>query len=132
MNYAEAVGRVFRECLFAEDEPKSDPVIVDGITATFGFHPGRLADAKDKLRSLLVGMLPNEFLSTDGGGGSFLRLPMTKNGEHWGDHANCQELMCLAIGAGLARYCVQREWWAALPGGMPYIAFDLGVAPVSP
>lgn len=55
----------------------------------------------------------------------FLLFSFTRDGEHWGEHINCQELVCLAIGTGLANYCLSREFWRLLPGGVPYVVFDL-------
>lgn len=125
MTYAERVTDLFMKCLFQEGEPTEGAIVVPGITATFGFHPGRVAEARDAIRDVASAIVTDDFRKGGGGGMSFLQLCMTRNGEHWGEHANCQELCCLSIAAGIAEWCAPRELWAILPGGMPYVAFDV-------
>lgn len=40
----------------AADEPKDDPLIVEGIMARYGFHPGRVAERTDDIAALPGGM----------------------------------------------------------------------------
>jgi hypothetical protein len=125
MNHATAIHDLFVGCLFREGEPTDGAVMVDGITAKFGFHPERVAEAREPLRRAADAIVTDGFRKTGGGGMSFLSLCETRDGEQWGEHVNCQELCCLAIATGLASWCMPRELWGILPGGMPYVVFDL-------
>lgn len=122
---ASRVDDIFTRCLFTDGEPTEGAVIVHGITATFGFHPGRLSESKADIRAISDVIVGPDFRKDGGGGTSFLNLCVTKDGEHWGEHPNCQELMCLAVASGIASYCLPREFWGVLQGGVPYVTFDL-------
>ncbi len=120
----QAVDTLARECLFAADEPKDDPLIVEGITTRYGFHPGRVAERTDAIAALLA-ELPHEFQTTGGGGWSFLNACNDKHGRLWtGEHRVMEALLCLGIAAGKARWQLPRELWSALPGGMPYVSVN--------
>lgn len=122
----EAVHTIMTDCLYREDEltrddagnfvtPK-DAIVVQGITSIFGLHPQRVTAHRLEIKELL------EELSDDFKEGmSFLRLPLTKDDELWGEHGDAQALMVLGIAAGLMRYLTPREMWGILPGGMPYL-----------
>lgn len=122
------VDTVMRDCLFfAEEAPNNqvppDAVVVHGIIRSFGFHPGRLESHRENVRSMLM-ELPPEFLASRGGGMSFLNACMTRTGKHWGEHSNMECLFVLGIGLGLAKWCLPREMWGVMPGGMPYVVVD--------
>lgn len=70
------------DCLFAEGEDTSNPVITNGILHNFGFHRGRLMGHKQEIAELLNG-LPEDFRADKGGGWSFLNACMTKTGRQW-------------------------------------------------
>ena len=128
---AESVDRIMLDSLLKEEEviggsPK-DAVMVQGITATFGFHQGRLLSHKPELAAL-ANKMPLSFHKEGGGGASFLNLCEDRDGELWGQHRDMQDLVVLCIGVGIAEYCASRELWGLLPGGMPYIGFDTGVS----
>jgi len=107
-----------------KSKPPEDAIIVHGITQRFGFHPERIKEQRPAIKKLLDEM-PIEFHRKHGGGGwSFLQLCLDKNGNHWGEHINMQDLCVLAIGSGLGEWCFPREIWPALPGGVPYVMFD--------
>lgn len=108
-----------------DGKPPEDSVIVDGIMGKYAFHPDRIAAAKEKIRWLLDEM-PDEFHKGKGGGWSFLNLCMDKHGTHWAEHPTMNDLICLGIGAGMAKWATGREFWNAMPGGMPYVIFDTG------
>jgi len=124
---ASEVRDLLEKCLYDDempgDEPPKDAVLVEGILHTFGFHPERLEN-KPRLIELLRD-LPDEFMKDKGGGHSFLAMCMDRHGNHWAEHPTMEILMCLAIGAGLAKYSFPREIWGSLPGGMPYFHVDL-------
>lgn len=49
---SEIVRDLFMSCLFDDGEPTDGAVMVEGITITVGFHPGRLAERKDEIRKI--------------------------------------------------------------------------------
>lgn len=117
------IDSLFTSCLFRDGEPTDGAVMVEGITAHFGFHPDRLQAAVPELRALVDSTVPDAFMSGGGGGSSFLALAFDRLGCHWAEHPTLQQLVVMCIGAGLADYCLPREVWPVLPGGMPYVAF---------
>lgn len=129
MNISKEVDSIMRFCLFKSEEiidgqAPADAVFVDGISAKLGFHSGRLAEKREEIRGLLNEMSP-EFHTKGGGGMTFLNLCNDKNGDQWtGFHRSMQLNIPLGMGVGMARYCLPRELWTALPGSMPYVVFD--------
>ena len=116
-NMSELVRNAFAKCIFNEDEDKTDYVTVEGIVNNFGLHPQRLEEQRELVTALLA-ELPAEFKE----GNTFLNLFTTKNGELWtGEHTVCEQLTVMAVGLDLMTYCFQREMWAVLPGGVPYV-----------
>lgn len=116
-NMSGLVRDAFMDCLFKEEEDKTNYVEVEGIMNNFGLHPQRL-EGKRELITALLAELPTEFKE----GWSFLNFCTNKNGELWtGEHAVCEQLIVMAIGLDLMSYCMPREMWAILPGGVPYI-----------
>jgi len=126
---AENVRDVICKCLFTHDEmpdaesPPDDAVLVEGIVCTYAFHPQRLEEHKSAIAAMLS-ELPDEFMTSGGGGWSFLQACVDRDGRHWGEHPAMGALFALGIGAGLARYLLPREFWAVMPGGVPYIVVD--------
>ena len=125
---AEQIKEIIMDCLYMDEEitegetPK-DAVMVKGIVRNFGFHPGRLESHREEVKAILNQMKP-EFHANQGGGWSFLNLCEDKDGNLWAEHPTMEELIVLAMGLGMARYCLPREAWEVLPGGVPYIVFD--------
>lgn len=130
MNLADTVRNLFFDSLFRPEELPANggapdgAVLVDGLAQKFGFHPARLEAHRTEILEILSQM-PESFYKSKGGGMSFLELCMDKNGIHWAEHPTMEMLVALAIGLKLAEYCAAREMWAILPGGVPYIVFDL-------
>lgn len=116
---ANNVETVIKDCLFLDEEDKSNPVISEGIMNAFGFHPERLESHREDIRSMLSA-LPDEFHADKGGGMSFLNACMTRDGEHWGEHPSMDKLFVLGQALGLAKLALPRAMWNVLPGGMPY------------
>ena len=119
------IDNLFRSCLFLDGEPTHDAVLVGG----FGLHPGRLASTVPALRALVAGTVPDAFMADGGGGASFLDLAFDRVGLHWAEHPTMQQFVVMCIGAGLASYCLPRQFWHVLPGGMPYVVFRSAVQP---
>ena len=122
---AESVEQIFLDCLFRDDElvdgkPEIEPIKAEGIIRNFGFHPIRLNEHKTEIIELLQ-ELPKEFFKDSGGSWSFLNACMDEHGNHWGEHRNIEQLFCLGIGLGIARFQFPRSMWSAFPGGVPYV-----------
>lgn len=121
---SEKVRDIFGFGLFKDDEiengkPTGDFIEVEGVTGKFGFHP-RIKDKKEEIQTLINELNPN-FKE----GWTFLNLPFDKHDNHWGEHLNCEQLYVISKAVGLAQFSMPREMWEVLPGGMPYIAFEI-------
>lgn len=117
---ATTVETIFRACLFSDDEDTSDHAVARGIVTNVGFHPGRLAEQRAVVATLLR-ELPAEFMADGGGGWSFLNACLDRNGEQWtGDHGVMERLFLLGLALGMVQEQLPREMWSVLPGGMPY------------
>lgn len=129
------LNKIMLDCLFLPEEmttpdvPPEGAVIVSGITINVGFHPVRLESHRAEIATMILD-LPTHFRNDGpeaGQGWSFLNLCMDRDGKQWtGMHSDCEALTVLSIGLGLAKFTVPRELWSVLPGGVPYIVFDLG------
>lgn len=109
------------DCMY-QDDPQTAPadaVMVDGITMKFGFDPKRVEANRTLIGNLIDEIVPEAFYE----GMSFLNLCEAKDGEHWGEHQNMQELYVIAAAIGRARFLLPKDLWGSLPGGMPYIMF---------
>lgn len=116
-NMSELTSNAFMDCLFKEGEDTTNHVEVQGLTNMFGLHPQRLEEKRELVTALLA-ELPVEFKE----GYTFLNLCTTKDGKQWtGMHRVCEQLVVMAIGLGLMEYCLPREMWVFLPGGVPYL-----------
>lgn len=124
---SENVESIFLKCLFKDGENTDEAIIADGITAKMGFHPDRLKENESNIIDMLQ-QLPDSFQKSGGGGMSFLNACTDKNGNQWtGMHRMMESLFCLGMAIGKVEYCVPREYWGALPGGMPYLVVDSGM-----
>lgn len=131
----EQVNKAFLNSLYTDLEVKDlkggspeGTIIVEGIRHRYGFHPIRLKEKCDRVRTWLAA-LPSEFhreANGGGGGWSFLNACNQENGVQWtGLHIRMEQLFCLGMGLGFAKSQLPREVWHALPGGMPYYVIDL-------
>lgn len=128
MNKAEKVRELMMRVLFKKEElvdggPPADAIVVEGLMGKYGFHAGRVAEISEEVRYLLNEM-PDSFHKEKGGGMSFLQLCMDKHDEHWAEHPTMNDLICLGLATKMASYCMPRDYWHVLPGGMPYVTFD--------
>lgn len=129
LSTAQIVGGIFRACLFTDLEVsiaggKPVHVVGPGITSTVGFHPERLQAYTAHIAQTLRRM-NHQFFQDSGGGWSFLNLCLDKDFHQWGEHINCEQLCQLAIASGMGSWCMPRELWSDLPGGMPYVVFTI-------
>jgi hypothetical protein len=122
---SEKVIKLFENCLFKEEEiingkPIVDPICAEGVMSKIGFHPERIKEATNEIVEML-NCLPEEFKS----GYTFLNFCQTKDGKQWtGLHQVCDQLVTMGIAIGKITYCLPREMWSILPGGVPYIQIN--------
>ena len=116
-NMSSQVSLAFMKCLFKEGEDTTNNVRVEGLTNIFHLHPQRLEEQRELIKAI-IDELPPIFKE----GYTFLKLCENKDGDQWtGMHKTCQELVVMAVGLGLMSYCLPREVWPVLPGGVPYV-----------
>lgn len=126
---ATRINAVVYSCLYQQGEldtpgvTPDDAILVKGIVKDFAFHPQRVASYKDVIAGF-CNEVGEGFQKSKGGGQTFLNLCMTRVGSQWGEHADCEALVVLAIATGQGGYCLPRDMWNVFPGGMPYIWFD--------
>ncbi|MGL5717998.1 MAG: hypothetical protein ACRCX2_33655 [Paraclostridium sp.] len=116
------VDRIFRDCLFKEEEliggkPIKEPLIAEGIIMNVGFNPDSIERNKIDI-GYMVDQLPEMFNQ----GWSFLNMCIDKEERQWTSvHKVMEQLLLLGIAIGRLKYCAPREMWDVLPGGMPYV-----------
>lgn len=125
MNYYERLHNLFATCLFEAEESMKGAVFVDGVLNRYGFHPKRLEESKEAIVALANEMVSDKFRVNGGGGYSLMALPFDRNDQQWGEQRDADILACLCVAVGVASYAVPRTYWGMLPGGMPYLVFDL-------
>lgn len=125
------VRTVMIDCLWPDEDIasldrdafKAQSIIVNGITAKFGFKPNAVKRYEARIKSWLQHLNP-AFTNPRLGGWSFLQLCMDKDDNLWGQHVDCEALMVLAMAVRCCMYLLPRDIWSALPGGMPYLFFN--------
>lgn len=132
MSIATRLDEILTDSLFTASEltdgsPPSNAVLVEGIVSNFALHPERLESHRAEVLAICKELLTDEFIVGKGGGWTFLNLCMSRTGEMLG-HRTSEALYVLAAGLGFARSLMPREMWDALPGGVPYVSFELGGA----
>lgn len=119
------VVNVLKECLFRDGEDATNAVIVEGIVNTYGFDPDRLKTHEEEIVRMLA-ELPKQFRKSGGGGWSFLQACEDRHGRQWtGLHRTMEGLFVLGMAVGKVQCQLPREFWNALPGGMPYYVVEL-------
>ena len=123
---AKRVEEILIDCLIKDSDhinckrlPKNKVVVVKGIVNNYGFHKERLESYREEVRSLLNNLSPDIKE-----GISFLNICMDKENNQWGEHRDCENLVCLAIGLEIIRYVLPKEAWFLLPGNVPIIALN--------
>lgn len=108
------------------------PIMVESVMLRIGFNSAKVAEQKHNIKAMLEDLSLDFSPESAGGGGgaSFLQLCMTRDGEHWGEHCSCDELVALALAAGFCTFPLSRAMWHRLPGRMPYICVDTSDTPV--
>ena len=109
----ENVKTIFENCI------TDSGIVIAGPVNTFMMSKEKLKEEEDNIYSMLK-QLPDEFMQDSGGGMSFLNACIRKDGVQWGEHYAIEMLLILGFGINKAEYCLPKELWSALPGGMPY------------
>jgi hypothetical protein len=118
------VTELYGECL-AEELVPGDPnhVVVEGIVHNSAFDVRKLDGHRHEVAGMLA-QLPMAFrpASVGGGGGwSFLNACQDAEGKLWtGMHWTVEQLISLGMALDQVSWCLPRESWEMLPGGMPY------------
>jgi len=125
MNLSEEVRSIMRACLYSPEEvtdgkPPEGAIIVEGVMHKFGLDPKRVEKQRSRIRYVLDQM-PDNFHRTRGGGWSFLNLCVDKEENQWGEHPVMDDLVCLGLATNMAGFCMPRDSWHMLPGGVPYV-----------
>lgn len=119
----------YGECLAEDLDPEdANYMVVEGILAPTAFDKRKLEAHRDEVIDMLSWLpLPYRPLGVGGGGGwSFLNACQDKDDHQWtGLHRTMDQLFQLGIGLGMATWILDREMWAAFPGGMPYVSVTL-------
>lgn len=116
------VEALFLSCLFKKEEDTSNAKLVEGVKMKVGFNPLKLEESKKDIEDLLSQCHPNFMANTEAGGWSFLNFCQDKDDDLWtGVHAIMDQLICLGLAIGKVEFLMPKEYWEALPGGMPYI-----------
>lgn len=119
------VHAIMSDCLFRNEELPTDgsvppgAVVAEAVMLRCGMHPERLEGHRSEVEAMLND-LPDAFMENSGGGMSFLNACMDKRGRQWGEHACIDALVALGLGLGVVSFCLPRNLWSMLPGGMPY------------
>lgn len=114
------VEEVFKACLFKDSEDATRHIVAEGITNIVGFHPDRIEEHRQEIHDMLA-ELPKDFKTSGGGGHSFLNACLDKRGKQWTSlHQTVDRLVQLGIAIDEVEYCLPRDMWDSLPGGMPY------------
>ena len=97
-----------------------DVTEVDGILAKVAFSTQKLEEFREDISDMLD-CLPAQFGEKTGGGWSFLQACDDREGNQWtGLHQRMDQLFMLGTGIGRVVCPMPKEFWTALPGGMPY------------
>jgi|SRR5690606_34870302 len=105
-------------------EPPDGSVIVRGIVHTFAMDPQKLEKQRETVTNVIKEVVSDAFFVGKGGGWSSLNLCLDRQGDQWCERPTMEALCVLSIGLGLAKWCLPRDLWPVLPGGMPYIQFN--------
>jgi hypothetical protein len=129
MSRAKTVNEIFMDCLYEEKdlpEDKSTPkdaVLAEGLTLNVGFHPEKLKSHRQEIIEVIKEM-PDAFIKGNAEPIDchfYLHRGLKKCALQ---HQTMEELVLLAIASELGGYCLPRETWSALPGGVPYVWFS--------
>jgi hypothetical protein len=122
---ADNVYKLFLKCV--DPEKKENSIFIEGLVLTAFFKPEAIKADTFEILGYLE-QLPIEFKAREfggGGGWTFLNMPANFNKVVWGQQADAQMLMMLAMASRHMVYCMaDRKKWAFLPGNVPYVEWS--------
>ena len=110
---AENVDKVFKECNVDKG------IKVSVLKRDLFFDEIKLSEQQENIKDM-ANQLPSSFLTSGGGGMSFLNACIDKDNCQWGEQINVARLLGLGLAIKYIDYCFPEEMWNILPGGMPY------------
>lgn len=111
----EKVERIFSECLTGDNI-----ITIEGFRHNFDLNRDVLNSYWNDITEMLDN-LPDQFKATGGKGGSLMNGCEDKNGNLWtNEQERVEQLFLLGMGIAVVQYLLPREWWAGLPGGLPF------------
>lgn len=114
------VTDIFKKCLYNEAQPDVKTIVVEGIVSSAKFSVPMVNEYKQEIADMLS-QLPDEFMTSKGGGWSFMNACVTKTGNMWTSlHQVMEQLFMLGMSVDMVICLLPRELWSALPGGVPY------------
>lgn len=131
---ATRVHQLLLSCLYDDSDIENGALKSTALPAVqvhacrlkIGFNPNKLAEATEAIKATLK-ELPhffhlNQYVKNGGDGSSFLTMCMDAEGNQWGEHRNCDELLALGLAIDCVEFPMERALWSCLPGGMPFVA----------
>lgn len=113
------VEEVFKDCLANTTE-----YTLKGVCIEVAFNREKIAEHEQDIMQMLM-QLPIQFHRPGGCGWSFLNMCIDRDGNQWTDYHQTQDkLVCLGRAIGAVEFLMPRDFWKALPGGMPYIVIN--------
>lgn len=126
---AARVTEIFMECHWkdaemvgkSEEEMVAQSTVVKTISVWVGFNPERVKSFREEIAQMLLNLEPDFLESGEERGMSFLRAPLDKDGNQWGEQQTADRLLALGMALEWVSFPLPRETWRALPGGVPYV-----------
>jgi hypothetical protein len=123
---AKAVRGLAEYCLLEDSESQLISTVVEGVSANWAFHAGRVAEKAGEVAVLLL-ELPDDYRHGSGGGRSMRHACCDRHGQHWArSFSDLETLFCLGIASGHARWLGDQDIWHAMPLGVPYVCLFVG------
>lgn len=117
---AEGVYNVFFDCLFDNPKEAEGHEVVKGIAMSVVFNPKKIEEHREEIINFLK-QLPDGFMEKKGGGLPFTQACLDKNGAHWGEHRNVDQLLTLGKAIGMVKSPTEELGFPAeLFGGIHY------------
>lgn len=123
---AENVCALLEECSRPFPVPAADDITT--VAHHLYFSRAKLEEHRAAIDGLLA-QLPVAFRavgygSDAGGGWSFLNACVRADGVHWGEQREVDLLLGLGLAIGSVQWSLEPEFWALMPGGMPYFQIN--------
>lgn len=122
--YSREIAAIYREV--QEDSNSTRILVVETLdTGVFvKFDKARLHARRGDIRRILEEVVQPEFRAEAGGGWTFSRFHIKRDGKVWAGPEETLFMLYLAMGLTYAKYVYPREMWETLPLGLPYITIN--------